>query len=245
MIINKPIVFFDLETTGVNTVKDRIVQISIIKIDEEGVRTKKTTLINPGIKIPAEATEIHGITDQHVIGAPKFHKIAKSLIEQLSDCDMAGFNSDNFDVPMLIEEFSRAGLEYPIPGQEINFIDVLKLERIINSHKLTETYKRYTGNDLEGAHDAEADTKATIEVLFAQLETFDKEMTVQEIDELCQGDKKRHDYAGKLYEKDGVVYWNFGKHQDKAVTEEPQYADWVIRSDFPTDTKNKLKKILE
>lgn len=244
MIINKPIVFFDLETTGVNTSKDRIVQIALIKISPNGEQESKKTLINPGVPIPAEATAIHGITDQMVIGAPTFKQIAKSLAEQLHGCDIGGYNSNSFDFPLLMEEFYRVGVEYPAPGAKIHFADAYKVEQKVNSHKLTDTYKRYTGEKLEGAHDALADVTATVKVLFAQLEKLG-DKTIQEIDEFCQGDKKRFDYAGKLYEQDGGVYWSFGKHQGKLVTDEPQYADWVLRSDFPADTKNRIKQILE
>ncbi len=244
MILEKPIVFFDLETTGVNTVKDRIVQIALLKIMPNGEQEQKKTLVNPQMDIPAEATEVHGITNEMVVGAPLFSQIAKSLAEQLHGCDIAGYNSDNFDVPLLIEEFSRAGIEYPQAGEQISFVDVLKLERKVNSHKLEETYKRYTGKELDGAHDALNDVIATAEILFAQLEKIGEQLSPAQIDELCQGDKKRHDYAGKLYEVEGVVYWSFGKHKDTPVKDEPQYADWVLRSDFPADTKNKIRKIL-
>lgn len=245
MKLDKPIVFFDLETTGVNTSKDRIVQIALIKIYPNGEQEQKSTLINPTIPIPAGATEVHGITDEMVKDAPTFSQIAKSLLEQIGGCDLGGYNSDSFDVPLLIEEFSRASIEYPREGDNINFVDALRFERLLNSHKLTDTYKRYTGKDLEGAHDALNDVVATAEVVLSQIEKYGQELTPKEIDELCQGDKKRHDYAGKLYEVDGEVYWNFGKHQDQKVADTIQYASWVLSADFPKDTKNRITKIIK
>jgi len=250
MILSKPIIFFDLETTGVNVVKDKIVQIAILKIFPDGEQEQKKTLVNPGIDIPEGATEVHGITNQMVLGSPSFKQISKSLAEQMKGCDIAGYNSDVFDVPLLIEEFNRAGIEFPDTGEDINFVDVLKIERRINSHKLTETFKRYTGEELDGAHDAMNDVIGTAKVLFAQLEKMNdddartNDFTVEELDLFCQDERKRVDYAGKLYENDGEVYWSFGKHKDCLVKDERQYADWVLRSDFPTDTKNRIRKIL-
>lgn len=244
MQITKPIVIFDLETTGVNTVTDRIVQIAIMKINENGEQETANRLINPQMPIPKSATEIHGITDEMVKDAPAFKEIAKSLFDIFDGCDVGGYNSDNFDVPLLMEEFNRAAIQYPAPGSEVVFIDVLKLERKINSHKLTDTYKRYTGKDLEGAHDAGNDVSATAEVLFLQLATFKKDMNAQEIANYCQGENPVFDYAGKMYKKDNAVYWAFGKNKDKRVRDDLQYADWVMRSDFPIDTKNKLKIII-
>lgn len=245
MILEKPIAFFDLETTGVNIAKDRIVQLAVLILYPDGEKVEKKTYVNPGIPISKEAEAVHKITEQMVMGAPTFKQISKSLADQLKGCDIAGYNSDIFDVPILIEEFARAGIEFPDPEDNTNFVDVLKIERKINSHKLGDTYKRYTGEDLEGAHDAMEDVFANAKILFAQLDTFDKEMSAEALDLFCQDEKKRVDYAGKLYEKDGGVFWSFGKHKDCLVSDEPQYADWVLRSDFPTDTKNRIKKILE
>ncbi|AFM54839.1 DNA polymerase [Croceibacter phage P2559S] len=244
MKIEKPIVFFDLETTGVNTSTDRIVQIAILKINTEGEQETANRLINPGRPIPKAATDVHGITDEMVKDAPTFKQIAKSLFDIFDGCDVGGYNSDNFDVPLLIEEFNRAEIEYPAAGAAINFVAVLKLERKVNSHKLTDTYKRYTGKELDGAHDALNDVRATAEVLFEQMAKFKEPMTAAQIDEYCQGEAGRFDYAGKMYVKDDVVCWAFGKHKDKPVTSDRQYADWVMRSDFPLDTKNKLKTVL-
>ena len=239
----RPIVFFDLETTGVSTTNDRIVQIGAIKLLEDGSEEVKNVLINPTIPIPHGATMVHGINDIDVKDKPKFRQIAKSFAAWLSGCDLAGYNSDNFDVPMLIEEFDRAGIVFP--EEDTNFIDVLKIERLVCSHKLGETYQRYTGEVLEDAHDAVADIRATLTIFQKQLEKYPTLPTAAvEIDRFCQGENRRVDFAGKLYEKEGQVYWRFGKHKDKLVTETASYANWVLGSDFPSETKTQIRKIL-
>lgn len=244
MNIKRPIIIFDLETTGVEINKDRIVQIGAIKMNVDGSLEEKSVLINPTIPIPKEATEIHKITDEDIKDAPTFKQIAKNFCKWLTGCDIGGYNSDNFDVPLLIEEFARAGVQYPVG--DINFIDVIKIERLVNSHKLEDTYKRYTGNELKDAHDALEDSKATLIVLQKQIELYNEIIPnkIDELDQFCQGDKKRVDYAGKLYEKDGEIYWNFGKHKDQLVKETLEYASWVIGVDFPSNTKDHLKRIM-
>lgn len=244
MIIKKPIIFFDLETTGVNTVKDRIVQIAILKINVNGEQETTKRLLNPGIEIPKEATEIHGISNEMVKDEPTFNQVAKSLFEILDGCDICGYNSDSFDVPLLMEEFNRAGIEYPAPGAALTFIDVLKLERKLNSHKLADTYKRYTGRELEGAHDALNDVIATQEILFKQLERFNKPLDAAGVKAIYQNESAAYDLAGKMYKKEDAIYWAFGKHKDKKVLDDLQYCDWVLRSDFSIDTKNKIKTLL-
>ena len=240
----KPIVFFDLETTGVNVTNDRIVQIGAIKMHPDGTEEVKNVLINPTIPIPAGAAEVHGISDADVQDKPKFRQIAKSFAKWLAGCDLAGYNSDNFDVPMLIEEFNRAGISFP--NADTSFIDVLKLERIVCSHKLGETFKRYTGEELEGAHDALADIRATVTIFQKQLEKHpDIPTEAAEIDAYCQGEFKRVDFAGKLYEKEGEVYWKFGKHRDKLIKETIDYCNWVLKTDFPAETKMQIRRVLE
>jgi DNA polymerase-3 subunit epsilon len=241
MKIVKSIVFFDLETTGTSTSKDRIVQIAAIKLSPDGSRETKEMFINPEMPIPAGATEVHGITDDMVKDAPKFSQIAKGLVGWLFGCDLGGFNSDNFDIPLLMEEFHRVGIEFPT--WELCFVDVLKNERRKSPNKLGDVYRRYTGTELENAHDALADISATIEV--AMLQCADEpELTPQDIDKLCQGDKERFDYAAKTYVKDGVVYWAFGKNMDKAVLSDLPYLQWVLNADFPMQTKKALKELL-
>jgi len=243
MTPSKPIVFFDLETTGVNTSQDKIVQIGAIKLNIDGTEEVKNVLVNPTIPIPEGATEVHGISDEDVKDKPKFNQIAKSFASWLSGCDLAGYNSDNFDIPMLIEEFHKAGVDFPEDGT--SFVDVLKIERLVNSHTLGNTYKRYTGEELEGAHDALADVRATLVIFKKQLEAnTDLPKEAKEIDAHCQGENKRVDYAGKLYEKDGEVYWNFGKHRHALVSKTVAYANWVIGSDFPEDTKRRIRLVI-
>lgn len=241
--MSKPIVFFDLESTGVSTTKDRIVQIGAIKLLPNGTEEVKNVLINPTIPIPHEATMVHGVSDEDVKDKPKFRQIAKSFAAWLSGCDLAGYNSDNFDIPMLIEEFDRAGIVFP--EQNTNFIDVLKIERMVSSHKLGETYKRYTGEELEDAHDALADVRATLTIFQKQLEKHPTlPINAADIDALCQGENKRVDFAGKLYEQDGLIYWRFGKHKGQLVSETTSYANWVLGSDFPSETKAQIRKVL-
>lgn len=243
MKIVKPIVFFDLETTGTQISESRIVQIAAMKLFPNGDIDLKESLINPGMSIPAEATAIHGKTDEMVKDAPLFMVISKSLLEWLRDCDIGGYNSDNFDIPMLIEEFKRCKLSFP--DWDCTFVDVLKNERRLNSHRLGETYKRYTGKELDGAHDAMIDVKATVEILQYQMKA-NPEMTMAEIDELCQGDKKRFDYAGKMYvNENGEVCWSFGKHVGQPVRTVRHYAQWFLDSDFPQQSKDKLRQAMK
>lgn len=243
MQLSKSIVFFDLETTGVNTVEDRIVQIGAIKIRPDGGREEKNVLINPGISIPSAASEVHGIFDEDVKDAPFFRQISKSLFQWLSGCDMAGYNSDNFDVPILIEEFARAGIDFP--EEDARFIDVLKIERNVNSHRLGETYKRYTGLILDDAHHALADVRATVAIFEKQLErNHDLPDSIPDLEELCQGQNGRVDFSGKLYERDGQVYWSFGKHKNQPLSDTLDYAEWVLTQDFPADTKRHIRRIL-
>lgn len=241
MKINRPIVFFDLETTGVSTTKDRIVQIACVKIDLDGNKEEKKLLINPLIPIPKEATDVHGISDEMVKDAPLFKNISKALYFFFKDCDIAGYNSDNFDVPLLTEEFARVGINFL--DWEYNLVDVLKHERLLHSNKLADVYKRYTGQDLDGAHDALNDVRATVEILFYQIEGK-PEITPEEIDSICQGEKKRFDVAGKAYiDKDGIVRWSFGKNISQPVLQDLKYLDWVLNNDFPSESKIKLKNL--
>ena len=244
----KPIVFFDLETTGTSVQQDRIVQIAVLKIpvnpDEKVER--KTHLIDPGVNIPTEATEVHGITNEMVQGKPKFAQIAKALKEWMTGCDLGGYNSDNFDIPMLIQEFHRCGISFP--DWELNVIDVIKIERILNSHKLSETYKRYFKKELSDAHDAMVDTDATVDVFLKQLDSLkdqpDLELSIESIDKFCQGENERFDLSGKCYVKNETVFWSFGKFMNKPVLDDRGYLNWVLNSDFPLQTKQLLTELL-
>jgi DNA polymerase-3 subunit epsilon len=245
MNITKPIVFFDLETTGLDLGKDRAVSIATLKIDLEGKTTEKKILINPEMPIPKEASDIHGITDEMVADAPTFRQISKSLFSHFENCDIAGYNSDYYDVPLLMKEFSRCGINFPT--WELNLVDVLKFERMLNSNKLEEVYYRYTGKALEGAHDALNDIRATFEILMCQLQKHGKDnLTPQEIDLLCQGERKRFDLSGKTYlNANGEVCWSIGKNANNPVTKDTAYLNWVLSSDFPDETKAKLRTLLK
>lgn len=240
--LEKPIVFFDLETTGVNTQRDRIVQISAIKIFNEE-RVERNMTLDPEMPIPTEASEVHGITDEMVQGKLKFKQVCKGLYNFLDGCDIAGYNSDNFDVPLLSAEFLRTGITWPRPGTK--FIDVLKIERLVDPHTLENTYLKYMGKELEGAHDANADTKATIDVFLEQLKRFDLPDNASDLQDYVDGDKIRVDLAGKLYKNtNGQVCYAIGKDKDKVVIEERGFGLWMLKNDFPEETKSILKNLL-
>lgn len=242
MKINKPIVWFDLETSGVNTEEDRIVEIACLKINPDGTKETKITLINPEINIPLEASTVHGITNETVKDSPKFKQIATSLREWFKDCDLGSYNGNNFDIPLLSAELVRAGLE-PIDWNP-NLLDVFTLYRYLFPNTLSDVYKRVTGKELEGAHGALADVEATFEI--AEILTKDLEQqTTEQIDLMLQADKIRVDLAGKLYkDEEGVVRYAFGKDVNKSVKDEPGFAKWMLNNSFPQETKNKLKQVL-
>lgn len=244
MKLIRPIVFFDVETTGKDVTTDRIVQLACVKLNTDGSKEQKDIMLNPDFPISVEATTLHGITNEMVVDKPKFRKIAKSLLDFFKDCDLGGYNSDVFDIPILIEEFQRCGIDFP--DWDLNLVDVLKHERLINNNKLESVYRRYTGKNLENSHNALCDVLATVEVLEHQIRLLDdsKEHTPQSIDLFCQGDKKRFDISGKAYfNADDVVCWSFGKNIDKPVMNDKSYLDWVLNANFPNETKNKLKKL--
>lgn len=241
MEITRPIIFFDTETTGIDLTTSRIVQIACIKINLDGSKEEKNILINPTIKIPKEASDVHNITDEMVKDAPLFKQIAKSLYSFFDGCDIAGYNSDNFDVPLLIEEFGRCAIVFP--DWEFNLIDVLKYERLLNPNNLGAVYKRYTGKELDDAHNALADVRATFEILMYQIENKPNQ-TPADIDLYCQGERRRHDIGGKTYiDNENVVRWSFGKNMHKPVLDDMGYYDWVLKNEFPTELKNKLKQL--
>ena len=247
MKLTKPLCFFDIESTGVETETARIVELACIKYNVDGTQEEKTILVNPGIPIPKEASDVHGITDEMLKDKPFFKQYAQAIRNWFDGCDLAGFNSDNFDVPLLSAEFERAGLE------SINWnptlFDVLKLYRELFPNTLSEIYKRLIGKELEGAHGALADIKATKEVgdailplLVEKSETPIK--TPKDVDEYLQGDKKRFDLAGKMYlDVDGVVKWNFSKNKDKPILADLGFVNWFMGQGFPQESKNKIKEL--
>ena len=245
--LKNPIVFFDLETTGINISRDRIVELSFLKIHTNGEEEIKSKRVNPEMPIPAESTAIHGITDEDVKDCPTFKQIAKSLAAQIEGCDLAGFNSNRFDVPMLAEEFLRAGIDFDMGKRK--FIDVQIIYHKKEPRTLAAAYKFYCDKELIDAHSAEVDTIATYEILKSQLERYPD--LVNDIDELSKefgSFNNNVDFAGRIVLNDkGVEVFNFGKHRGKPVADvlkrEPSYYSWMMDGDFPLNTKQVITKI--
>lgn len=244
--LKRPIVFFDLETTGVDTVKDRIVEISIVKVLPDGDKVVRTRRINPQMHIPEQATAIHGITDEDVKDEPTFAQIAKSLAQFIEGCDFGGFNSNRFDLPMLVEEFLRANVD--VDFKRSKFIDVQTIFHRMEQRTLVAAYKFYCGKELEDAHSAEADTLATYEVLKAQLDRYPElQNDVAALAEFSSHGETV-DYAGRIvYNDKGVEVFSFGKHRGRSVSEvfreEPSYYAWMMNGDFPLYTKKVITEI--
>ena len=244
--LKRPIVFFDLETTGVDTATDRIVEISLVKIGVDGSKSIKTRRINPEMHIPKEATEVHGITDEDVKDEPTFRQIAKSLAQYIEGCDFGGFNSNRFDLPMLVEEFMRAGVD--VDFRKRKFIDVQNIFHRKEQRTLVAAYKFYCDKDLANAHSAEADTLATYEVLEAQIERYpDIGDTVEQLSEFSSNGEIV-DFAGRLAMNDkGEEIFTFGKYRGQSVEEvfrkEPSYYRWMMDGDFPQYTKKVITEI--
>lgn len=238
--LTKPIAFFDLETTGVNVGSDRIVEISILKLFPDGRKEIKTEKINPTIPIPKGSSEIHGIYDKDVKNAPTFKEFAPTLFEFLKGCDLAGYNSNKFDIPLLMEEFLRAEIYFDIKNRKL--IDVQNIFHRMEQRTLVAAYKFYCGKSLENAHSAEADIIATFEVLEAQLEKYEElENNTAFLHEFSNR-TNNVDLAGRIvYNDQEVEVFNFGKHKNKAVKEvfktEPSYYQWMMNGDFPLHTK--------
>lgn len=245
--LKNPLVFFDLETTGINISKDRIVEISLLKVYPNGKEEVKTRRINPEMPIPAQSTAIHGITDADVKDCPTFKQIARSLVDILEGCDIAGFNSSRFDVPMLSEEFLRAGIDFDMSKRK--FIDVQIIFHKKEPRTLEAAYRFYCNKELENAHSAEVDTIATYEVLKSQLDKYpDLVNDVEALSKEFSNFNNNVDFAGRMvYDENGVELFNFGKHKGKPVSEvllnEPSYYSWILDGDFPLNTKQALTKI--
>jgi DNA polymerase-3 subunit epsilon len=245
--LKRPIVFFDLETTGVNVATDRIVELSYIKVFPDGSEESKTMRINPGMPIPPQTTAVHGISDEDVKDCPSFKDLAKELGRVFRDCDMAGFNSNKFDVPLLVEEFLRCGEDIDL--RKTKFVDVQNIFHKMERRSLVAAYKFYCDKDLENAHSAMADTRATLEVLEAQLDRYTGELS-NDVDFLSKFSTvtRNVDFAGRivLNDKDEEVF-NFGKHKGRRVADvlraEPGYYSWMMQGDFPLDTKQTLTRI--
>ena len=244
--LNKPICFFDLETTGINITKDRIVEISILKVNPNGTEEKKTWLVNPEIPIPAVVVAVHGITNEKVANEPTFKELAKEINSWIKDADLGGFNSNRFDIPLLAEEMLRADEDFDMKNRQS--VDVQTIFHKMEQRTLTAAFKFYCDKSLEDAHSAEADTMATYEVLKAQLDRYEN----LENDTAFLADfssrKKLADFAGFIaYDKEGDECFSFGKHKGKKVTEilekEPGYFGWLLSADFPLHTKKVLTAI--
>lgn len=246
--LKRPIVFFDLETTGVNVMEDRIVEISIVKVTpgHEDNPEEKTRRINPEMHIPEGATAVHHITDEDVANCPTFKQIARSLADFMTGCDIAGFNSNRFDIPLLSEEFARAGVDFDF--HRARFIDVQTIYHKMEPRTLSAAYRFYCGKELEGAHGANADTLATYEVLKAQLERYaDLPRDVEKLSEFSQ-QFRNVDLAGRLiYDDQGREIINFGKYKGKVASEvlknDSGYLGWILQGDFPSDTKKAFTRI--
>lgn len=245
--LSRPIVFFDLETTGLNIGSDHIVEISLIKVHPDGHRESFTQRLNPGIPIPPEASAIHGITDADVADKPYFKDVARSIANVIKGCDIAGFNSNRFDVPMLAEEFLAINMT-DVDLRRANFIDVQVIFHKKEQRTLSAAYKFYCDKELEGAHGAFADTAATVDVFMAQLERYpDIPHDIKGLSEFSSV-SKNVDFAGRfVYDNNGVEIFNFGKHKGKSVEQvlkaEPGYYDWMMNGDFCRDTKRVLSDI--
>jgi len=244
--LRRPLVFIDLETTGINIISDRIVEISVLKISPKGEEDWMTTRINPEIPIPRKASEIHGIFDKDIIDSPKFRDIAKKLSVFLEGCDLAGYNANKFDIPLLAEEFLRANIDFDFRRRK--YVDVQVIFHKKEQRTLSAAYLFYCKKELEGAHGAKADTQATYEILKAQLDRYnDLENDVEKLSEYSSYSNTA-DFVGRIvFDENGREVFNFGKHKGKLVEqvlkEDPSYYSWMINGDFSLYTKKVLTEI--
>ena len=244
--LKNPIIFFDLETTGINIASDRIVEISYLKVDLNGNESSRTFRVNPEMPIPEKASEIHGIHDDDVKDAPVFSEVARSLAKDFEGCDLAGYNSVKFDIPLLAEEFLRAGVDIDLKRRK--FVDVQVIFMKMEPRTLAAASKFFLGKELDDAHSAEADTRATYEVLQAQLDRYPN--LENDIGKLADfsAHNRNVDFAGRIvYNDEDIEVFNFGKHKGKPVTEvlarDPGYYGWMMNGDFPLYTKKVLTSI--
>jgi DNA polymerase III subunit epsilon len=243
--LKKPLAFIDLETTGINPGLDRIVEIAIVKILADGTKSIKRKLLNPGIPIPKSSSDVHGITDEMVKDAPTFKLVAHELKQMLDACDFAGYNSNRFDIPLLMEEFLRAGVDFDMKNRKL--LDVQNIFHKMEPRTLSAAYKFYCNKSLDGAHSAEVDASATHEILVAQLERYpDLGNSVESILKMI-GEDQIVDFARRFVMDNGTEVFNFGKFKGRPVADvlrsEPQYYDWMMKGDFPQHTKQKLTEI--
>ena len=251
--IQRPIVFFDLETTGLDVARDHIVELCYIKLFPNGNRESKVMRIKPvdalgmQIHIPEQTTAIHGITDDDVADCPTFKEASEELAKVFSNCDLAGFNSNHFDIPLLIEEFLRVGINIELKDK--SFVDVGVIFKKMEQRTLSAAYKFYCHKDLENAHSANADTEATLEVLEAQLDRY-PDVLKNDVESLAaiSATKSSVDFAARIIlDENNVEIFNFGKYKGKSVVEvfrrDPGYYNWIMQGDFPLNTKQVIKRI--
>ncbi len=257
--LKRPLAFFDLETTGVNVASDRIVEISILKAMPDGTELVKTHRINPKMPIPLESSLVHGIYDDDIKDAPFFKDVALEIIDFIGDADLAGYNSNKFDIPVIMEEFLRSGFNFDIDNRY--FVDVQNIFHQMEQRTLKAAYKFYCGKDIENAHSAEADIKATYDVLLSQIEKYEgkdfeskkgviSQPVVNDVAALHEFTNlnKPVDFVGRMiFNDEGIPVFNFGKHKGKPVVkvfeEEPSYYSWMMNGDFALYTKNRLEKL--
>lgn len=247
LTLKRPLLFFDIEATGLDTSRDRIVELSYIKVSPDGSEEAQTMRFNPTIPISAEATAVNGITDEDVAQCPTFADKAAELARVFSGCDIAGYNSNHFDVPMLVEEFIRAGVEFDVSA--CNLVDVQGIYHKMEKRTLAAAYQFYCHKDLENAHTAMADTHATLEVLRAQLDHYGDQIP-HSIEGLAEFSRfnKNVDLAGRIiYDDKGTPVFNFGKHRGRpvewVVKNEPGFISWMLQADFPQNTKQALTRL--
>lgn len=244
--LKNPIVFFDLETTGINIVTDRIVQIAYHKIYPNGKEESKSFLINPEMPIPPESTAIHKITNEAVDGCPTFKQVAAEIIKDFEGCDIAGYNSNKFDIPLLAEELLRAGSDIDLSKRK--FVDVQVIFHKKEQRTLSAAYKFYCDKDLDGAHDASVDTMATYEILQAQLDMYNDLPNDIEFLSKYTTQTNNVDFAGRIvYNEKGEEVFNFGKYKGQKVTDilltDTGYFGWILNGDFSLHTKKVLTNI--
>lgn len=256
--LRNPLCFFDLETTGTSIVQDRIIEIAVLKLSPNGEVSRKSNVLNPTIPIPAESAAIHGLTDADVRDKPTFKDLAKEYARFFEGADLSGFNILKFDIPILVEEFLRAGVEFDYSRKKI--IDSQRIYHLMEKRTLAAAYQFYLNKELADSHTAEADTEASMEVLLAQVERYQNQPVTDGMGKKI-GDIKNDmdvlaqlttsdlvDLAGRMIKsKQGEIQFNFGKHKGKKVLDvfrdEPSYYDWMMNGDFPLDTKRKLTEI--
>jgi DNA polymerase III subunit epsilon len=243
--LTRPLVFIDLETTGINLAKDRIVEIALVKIMPDESKIVKRKLINPQMPIPKGASDVHGITDDMVKDAPDFKQVANELKQFIDNADISGYNSNRFDIPLLVEEFLRAGIHLDMT--ERRMLDVQQIFHMMERRTLGAAYRFYCNKDLDGAHSAEVDASATWEILLAQTERYTNLGSTVDSILSFTGEEKVVDFARRFIFDNDVEVFNFGKHKGKSVAEvlkaEPQYYDWMMKGDFPLHTKQKMTEI--